>query len=610
VIIGPPDEKPNARLASDEQRAVLSGKERIRIVQASPGSGKTWLIAEAIRQELGSMGGSQRGIAALSFTRVGGSEIRAAVGCDLDLPHFVGTIDAFVFRYVVRPFVREIAKDHVPPRLLPADCLPEKWTKRPDNAKWTVTGVSGAEYNPLEVRFVEEAIDGNLIMTTPRPHKKGVYDLVPANDRNGLLDDKRTIWKKFGLMTHSDVSYIASKLLRHKASGAAIRAIIMGRFPMLIVDELQDTGFFLAQCIKSLLSEESSRGLLVGDPDQAIYEFNGAVPQLFQDFSTIPGSRVYSMETSRRCPTSVTTCAMHLKETPGALTSRPGDSGRAFLVTYTDMRSDVLRLSAHILSVRPTAIGKIIVRNTSTMDTLLGRKGKTFKLLHCPPITHLLRGVVELRKNVTKKAAASAQAAIDLAIFKHEGVSSEELELRNISEFDWKYLALKCLVRSAGIATSQTLYAWQIAAGLAMHEEFQKCPWLRDLLPENVLKPKQVEGWDTNMDVIIPTDVAEEQPGFPVETIHGVKGETHDVTMMVFDDARSVNRCPSHIWWSDDAEHKEEKRIAYVGMTRSRADLLLLVSTECAARLSEKRDFSSSWVHLSIDEAVGHFSSE
>lgn len=65
------------------QQAVLDSAARVRVVRAAPGSGKTWLVAELIRRELERWVPTTSGIAALSFTRVGGDEIRTAVGLSL-----------------------------------------------------------------------------------------------------------------------------------------------------------------------------------------------------------------------------------------------------------------------------------------------------------------------------------------------------------------------------------------------------------------------------------------------------------------------------------------------------------------------------------------------
>ena len=89
---------------------------------------------------------------------------------------------------------------------------------------------------------------------------------------------------------------------------------LFGVFPYLIVDELQDTGHFLGESIRLLLEEPTARGLLVGDPDQAIYEFNGARPDLFDTFGTIAGAVQLPLASSQRCPPAVAIAATHLKD--------------------------------------------------------------------------------------------------------------------------------------------------------------------------------------------------------------------------------------------------------------------------------------------------------
>ena len=109
------------RTPTAEQQAVLDSPARVRVVRSAPGSGKTWLVAELIRQELDKWPTKTSGIAALSFTRVGGDEIRKAMGYELGHPHFVGTIDAFLFRYVVRPFLNKCFPSLATPRLIPGE---------------------------------------------------------------------------------------------------------------------------------------------------------------------------------------------------------------------------------------------------------------------------------------------------------------------------------------------------------------------------------------------------------------------------------------------------------------------------------------------------------
>jgi superfamily I DNA/RNA helicase len=94
----------------------------------------------------------------------------------------------------------------------------------------------------------------------------------------------------------------------------------------------------------------------------------------------------------------------------------------------------------------------------------------------------------------------------------------------------------------------------------------------------------------------------------PVMTVHGVKGETHDITVFVCPDNTGSNHCPSTIWWSADEKDREEKRIAYVAMTRTQGDLILLVSDNCFERLRiSRRPFVESFECLTVDEFIAEF---
>jgi hypothetical protein len=96
---------------------------------------------------------------------------------------------------------------------------------------------------------------------------------------------------------------------------------------------------------------------------------------------------------------------------------------------------------------------------------------------------------------------------------------------------------------------------------------------------------------------------------FPFDAIEPVvKGETHDLTVLVCPDSRE-NRCPSVIWWSDAASDKEERRLAFVAVTRTQGDLILCVSEQSLARLQKCRaDFFQSFEHMSISEFITKYS--
>jgi DNA helicase-2/ATP-dependent DNA helicase PcrA len=568
-----------------EQKAVLDNDARVRIVRAVPGSGKTWVIAEAIRRKLDKWPAKTNGIAALSFTRVGGEEIRMAVGYELVHPHFVGTIDSFLFRYVVRPHLRRVFIDlFAEPRLVIGEWGAQNWHKCGANQ----TTTAGKGINVFGCAFIGEE-DGKPIIAY-KPTKSRSLQRLSGSDLHQVIATKKTIWKKHGLLTHSDAAMWASKILEDRKLGPVICSEINRRFPFLVVDELQDTGHFLGKSIYSLLSEPAVCGLLVGDPDQAIYEFTGAQPELFESFEGIAGAVCLKLGSSQRCPSAIAKVAMHVKHSGGVIDPARNQVGRAILVRYTDMVGEVPRVVLALRARRATALLKVIARGTSTVHSLVGHAAKKTPSLHCPALTHMHRAVVAFRQGRNIAALAAARASLDGLVFQHEGVSDEKLSAANIEPRDWKALAIRCMLKINALATTGTSYYWYIQAAKTIQGEIDAFG-LSATLDAKKLRPQKRTGWDQPSTDLLPQSgaIAQRLVGVPVHTIHGVKGETHDVTVFVCPPTTQVAHCPSIVWWTSSGKTREEKRIAYVAMTRTRGELILCVSEDCYKRLASSR---------------------
>ncbi|MBC8424265.1 UvrD-helicase domain-containing protein [bacterium] len=589
-----------------EQAVILDSDARVRVVRSTPGSGKTWLVAELIRREISNWTKKGQGIAALSFTRVGGEEIRKAVGYGLSHPHFVGTIDAYIFRYIIRPFLTTCFPELPSPRLVPAEWGASYWKKCGPNRPSTIRRGTKV-INLFGCTFVSEEMGELQLRYQPGP---GIpMQPLAGEERHLVVEGKKELWRQTGLLTHSDVAYWASRILEHGDLGATVRSTILARFPLIVVDELQDTGHFLGKTIRLLLGEPNTRGVLVGDPDQAIYEFNGADPALFSQFEGITGARVLPLTNSRRCSSTICAAATHLKSSGGDIGPAGAEPGRALLVKYVDLRADVIRIAEALARGDQVRTVKIIARQNATIDLLLQKQCTDAKSLYCPALHAMSRAVKLLRLARPRAALAAAHSAIDLAVFEHENVSEEEHVENDIDPNGWRALAIRCLLRSEALTLAGHLYDWQTNVGAILDDEFTSFD--RGSLPEHRngrLRPQQRPGWDRPVADCIPSRGSEANDGLcgiPAQTVHAVKGETHDVTVFVCPAVHRRDRCPSAIWWSAQPKDQEEKRIAYVAMTRTREELVVLVPQVSYQRLHENRgNFVASFRSLTVEECV------
>lgn len=593
------------RTPTHEQQAVLDSTARVRIVRAAPGSGKTWLVAELIRQELDRWPTRTSGIAALSFTRVGGDEINNAIGYDLDHPHFVGTIDAFLFRYVIRPFLRCCFPRFAKPRLIPGEWGANQWNKYGLNLSANV----GQGINLFSCVFIDEQQGRSVVAYKPHPAQP--LKRLTGDDLRKVKDGKKQIWERSGYLTHSDASLWASKILEHEPFGRVVRAEVMRRFPLLIVDELQDTGFFLGKSIRLILAEPAIRGVLVGDPDQAIYEFNGARPDLFDGFEMLPGAVSLPLANSRRCPASVINVAKHLKDSSGEIHPVENREGHAFLVRFSDMRTDVEQIIRAVISHQNGSCIKVVARSSETISKLDDCSSSVQPKLGCPALNHIQRAVIAFRQGRMVAALSAARAAIDVAVFEHEGVSDDKLNQSRIDVSDWRQLSIQCLLKTNALPLTGNIFDWQKAAGKILDDELSAFDLDVSLnfATEN-LKPMRRPQWDNAATDCLPQprSTSSSLVNIPILTVHGVKGETHDVTIFVCPPT-SPARCPSVVWWSTDSKDREEKRIAFVAMTRTQGDLIVSVSEDCFQRFAANRpQFVAGFECMTVAEYIGRAS--
>lgn len=592
-----------------EQRTVLDNKARVRVVRAVPGSGKTWLVAALIKKELSEWHPARGGMAALSFTRVGGEEIRRTVGYDLHHSHFVGTLDAFLFRFIVRPFLKQVFPTLAVPRLIPAEWEPNKWQKGANNTNLNVpvgNGSSKQVFNLFNVCFLGED-QGKPVVACRQRDWDPILPLDAQASRT-ILKAKEELWKKQGWLTHSDAAFLGSNILGDKTHGPTVRTEVLRRFPLIIVDELQDTGWFLGKCILQLLAEPSVRGILVGDPDQAIYEFNGARPDLFDRFTACDGAEQLPLGRTQRCSSAVCKVAEHLAEPSRCIEPAPGRMGRAFLLSYNNLEEDVHKLRDWLATRSDRETVKMIARHAKTVERITGLAAKNSPKLGSVPLNHLHRAVNCFRQRRQVAALAAARATLEYPVFGHEGITQQELAGRGIDPTTWKRVCVDVLLEANSEVAGESFAAWGKRMVDFVHEQ------LASIVPaigsvgggKRIKLPAANTKVATRQDYLMVTASGSPQGShITVQTVHAMKGETHDLTVFVCPDPTQDSRCPSVVWWSDDAANQEERRIAFVAVTRTRGDLIVCVSDQCLVRLKQNRaSFVQSFECMSVDDFI------
>ena len=327
---------------SAQQQAVVDCTEPRIVVKACPGSGKTFSVAARMAKLLQENNLSRhQGIAALSFTNTAceviQKEIKETFGyANIGYPSFIGTIDSFINTYIFLPYAHLV---------MGCDCRPE--IIGTEFNKWF-------DYDPAQTRHIRDkfgrniitfrdvnyyfdiisfGLDEELLRLAPyQAYHFGKADWENPNKKDGSL--KKNIseliemkWKHFnaGKVNQADATYFAFRILNEYPS---IAQNIVRRFPILIIDEAQDTTELQMAIIDIFSRYGANSIMLIGDPDQAIFEWNTANPHLFMEKYNSPDWHSLDLSENRRSSEKI--CQLANRFSGNAMSSIASDKD------YTD----------------------------------------------------------------------------------------------------------------------------------------------------------------------------------------------------------------------------------------------------------------------------------
>ena len=258
-----------------ERSKILKSLDTID-VQACPGSGKTTLIAAKLILLSRKWPNRHRGICVLSHTNVAKNEIikRLEDSCVpegrnlLSYPHFIGTIQEFINRYLGIPYLRSCG---ISVNLIDTErCVELIYSRLSQGTKAYIDQKSQHD-NPL-FDFNLKMNGGSIDMSVP------TFPNGSDSDSYKNLKKTRTKLIHEGYFFFRDFYVFAEKIL---SSHTSLPTLIQERFPIVLMDEMQDTQKFQDELLQKIFPLDSSATSVqrFGDPDQAIFNgINGEEP--------------------------------------------------------------------------------------------------------------------------------------------------------------------------------------------------------------------------------------------------------------------------------------------------------------------------------------------
>ncbi|MBI4893257.1 MAG: ATP-dependent helicase [Acidobacteria bacterium] len=546
---------------SPEQKAIIADPARIKIVRAGPGTGKTRLFVGALQKALEDWHDQRAGIAALSFTNVAQQQIEQRAG-QLPHPHLTTTIDGFILRFIIRPFAHLITQNHNGTRLLPAPIAQHY------NADVQIGPHRAQRSRLTDITFIGRDDQGNIRLNGVTQYRAAA---VHENRRNEVLRQKLRVWRYQGLVTHSDTHFLAYQLLHHPDHGEAIARLITQRFPIILVDEYQDTNYFLAHTIATLLAQPTVHGLIVGDADQSIYEFGGAHPSLMNDLEQLEGSKNFDLRQTYRCPSNVAAVASHLAHSHNPV-EPTGVPGNAIIIAHDNTTTT---LEQTLAAYRQTGDRiAVLARRTDTLDDLRGHPTSDFPG-GCKLAAELHKAATILPVDA-RRAGQLASAALSTFALEDAFPTKTVLDQHNITQQQWRQAVWHLLTTAATIVDGETWAGWIARLRPSLrHAVTTLGLTIEDERINRALRTTQDMAGLRQPPVFTPpplwlNDVM-------LSTVHGVKGDEFDIVILHCPEpAKSgVRRCITQQWWNDQTT--EERRVAFVATTRAKSVFILSV---------------------------------
>ncbi len=269
---------------SDKLKQILSDPlqkqayytEDSTVVIAGPGSGKTTILTLKIMRLLTEYIKEPHGLACITFSREAAREFEdrlKLLGYAKRKNVFLGTVHSFCISEILGKFAN-----------LYNYGLPKEMKIIPEKVKEKIYNEVLSELNIDKFSIIDMNKERSLNIA-------GVSNVnVVSNPiAKKIADEYEKRVFAAGYIDYESIIIYSTRLIQEHEY---VRKCLSAKFPWIVVDEYQDLGRPLHEMILSLFLQTDIKVFAVGDPDQSIYGFSGAIPdylmELFQRSDIIP----------------------------------------------------------------------------------------------------------------------------------------------------------------------------------------------------------------------------------------------------------------------------------------------------------------------------------
>lgn len=552
------------------------------VVRACPGSGKTFTVSAKMAKLINKWPYQYQGIAVISFTNIAREEIERnlkkifMINTPIKHPHFLGTIDSFINHFIFFPHSQLVLNCNSQPVLVGEPVSRWKYKNFP------------RDHNQYFDKISFDHDDQIIELGNPRFFFGKLKQLNDNGSPNGHFTKMKKMKKSFfkkGFVTQADIECFSLKIL--KKCPFIAKSIVL-RFPYIIIDEAQDTSEIQMKMIDILVENGLENLILVGDPDQAIFEWHNAKPELLNNKMN-DWKDSYTMNENWRSSQNVCNVTYHLSgldKVSTAVNSGVKDYFHTPKVWSYNSKSDYknliekfLRLCKEENIIKPSKIA-ILARSNSMINDIslaLGDKGQNNvsnrKFWKSTNFAKELLKSKYLYDNHKFQESFRLLEKNYLGIFKGEKIND--------------YTKLSEIIRKKGYFKFKK-EIWDLIKLMPNTKNKSICEWIDEfslILKNSNLKYTfklkmyqnlEIEGdYDSYFEDMFVNEKNSEK--YCLKTIHKAKGQTYEAVMLFLKKKVTKNYCTLLNEEKETKNKDEELRSVYVGITRPQKILVLAV---------------------------------
>lgn len=589
-------------------------------VAACPGSGKTTVLLAKLKLLADRMPlGNGAGICVLSHTNVAVDEIKKRLSNYADrllgYPNYIGTIQSFIDRFVTMPYLRNVFGQNVQvvDSLTYAQHILNKmqnnWKYRTLNYVINNNFENGGQFSDrikhIQALYVRE--DGALCISGQKKILSGAQT-PSAKQYNELIED---LLKNECIIRYQDAYSYAKAAI--DGLSKSYTGLFSSRFQYVFIDEYQDCDDIQRQAINSIFDSAKCAMFKIGDSDQAIYNSSEDTTS-----NWVPQEGFLPIMTSCRFSQEIANVICKLKKNDKSIVTLSGETGvKPVLIVFSSENIDkvidgfIFALDAHNLYDTNgiyKAIGAIKKEDSSGLKigsycsefdgSVRNKSEYNYWALVDEIIQSLSDGKLYRAEQIVRKLLCRV---FHYAKIKNP-VSGKDYTVTTIKSFideNYRELYSQWIYEMSRLSIDRESIDRELRQRINELLKI-KNPDIVDIfvnLPEFFLAESAV----VNSPVMSEKNVMIDSRGRRIvfDTIHGVKGETHDATLYLETDrsrASDLNRILPYFGVGKPGNtslHDYSRKLAYVGMSRPKK--LLCVAMQSKTYEKSNGVFDKDW---------------